>query len=92
MLQTVPHGGDPERTISNKQQQGGMVVRREMAYAIDRYKARSGPETMCAIRIFKVLRYLRVLFLKNRSVLDMSHRYFEVIHYLEVHYSQGLPY
>ena len=68
----------------------GMVVRREMAYDIDRYKARSGPETMCAICSFEVLRYLKVLFLKNRSVPDMSHRYFEVIRYLQVRYSQVL--
>ena len=34
---------------------GGMVVRREMATAIDRYKARSRPETMCALHIFEIL-------------------------------------
>ena len=28
MLQTVPHGGDPERTISNKQQQQQQVEQR----------------------------------------------------------------
>ena len=61
-------------------------------YAIDRYKAQSGPETMCAICSFEVLRYLQVLFLKNRSVPDMSHRYFEVIRYLQVRYSQVLLY
>ena len=58
---------------------GGMVVRREMAYAIDRYKVRSGLETMCAIRIFEVLRYIEVFFLRKRSVPDMSERYFEII-------------
>ena len=63
-----------------------MVVRREMEYVIDRYKAQSGPKTMCAIRIFEVLLYLQVLFLKHRSVPDMIHRYFEV------RYSQGLLY
>ena len=71
---------------------GGMVVRREMTYAIDRYKAQSGPETMCAICSFEVLRYLQVLFLKNRSMPDLSHHYFEVIRYLQVRYSQVLLY
>ena len=68
----------------------GMVVRREMAFAIDRYKARSGPETMCAIRIFEVLCYLQVLFFKNLSMLDMSHHCFEVIQGWEFGY--GIPY